>query len=126
MFRTKVTVRIYGDVNYHFPGHLLLLVFPLNNPSVRSLECRKRSACKRLPINMVISRPIPASTFDVTITCFSMAWTSIEPLLLGCLTEVVHLSIRYDKGNQCEDSKKKLNYRKKSSKKKFVKAINFV
>ena len=32
---------------------------------------------------VVISRPKPASTFDDTVACFSSAWTSIEPLLVG-------------------------------------------
>lgn len=110
-------------MNNHIPGHLLLLIFPLNNPSVRSLECRKRSACKRLSIIMVISRPNPASTFDVTIACFSMAWTSIEPLLLGITLGWFCLPIRYNKKIKCKNRKKHSNYEKKIRKNSFESLI---
>lgn len=109
------------DANNHIPGHLLLLVFPLNNPSVRSLECRKRSACKRLSINMVIPNPKPTSTFDVFIACFSLAWTSIKPYITGVSHGVVRLSKSYDYGNQCKSSK---NINKKERKvKKYQKNV---
>ena len=67
--------------------------------SIRKLRSFSSSRTKRQVNAFLIcrdSRPIPASIIDVTIACFSSAWTSIESLLLGKLTGALHLPIRLD------------------------------